>query len=104
MLMTRVETLREQARVLRSLAGSFDDEAIRSDLLSLAQRCEETAARIADSIRQAMSRPIDDPRQSKALPKETPSRISTIPEGGSISGRADRVDAAVPTTKPDQTE
>ncbi len=65
MLMTRVQTLREQARVLRSLAGSFDDETIRTDLLSLAQQCEQTAARIAESIRETMSRPIDDQRPPK---------------------------------------
>jgi hypothetical protein len=60
--MTRVETLREQARVLRSLAGSFDDDVIRNDLATLARRCEETAVRIEASIRQNLSRPIDDRR------------------------------------------
>ncbi len=60
--MTRVETLREQARVLRSLAGSFDDPGIRKDLTALAERCEQMAARIEESIRQTMSRPIDDRR------------------------------------------
>ncbi len=63
--MTRVQTLREQARVLRALAGSFDDETIRTDLLSLAERCEETAARIAESIRETMSRPIHAQRPPK---------------------------------------
>ena len=60
--MTRVETLREQARVLRSLAGSFDDETIRGDLTALAERCAEMALRIEESAREALSRPIDDRR------------------------------------------
>jgi hypothetical protein len=61
--MTRVQTLREQARVLRSLAGSFDDVTIRGDLTALAVRCEEMAVRIEESIRQGLSRPIDDRRR-----------------------------------------
>ena len=58
--MTRVQTLREQVRVLRSLAGSFDDESIRDDLTALAEHCEDMAARIEESIRRALSRPIND--------------------------------------------
>ena len=58
--MTRVETLREQASVLRALAASFDDPSIRTDLLRLAERCEELATRMAAAIQQASSRAIDD--------------------------------------------
>jgi hypothetical protein len=64
--MTRVQTLREQARVLRSLAGSFDDESIKGDLTALAERCEEMAMRIEEKIRHAMSRPIDHRRPPEA--------------------------------------
>ena len=48
--MTRVETLLEQASVLRTLADSFDDELIRADLLRAAERCEDLAKRIAAGI------------------------------------------------------
>jgi len=58
--MTRVETLREQASVLRALAASFDDASIRADLVRLAERCEELAARMAAAIQQTASRSIDD--------------------------------------------
>ena len=58
--MTRVETLREQAGILRSVAASFDDEVIRGDLIKLAERCEELAARMAATIQQTGSRPIDE--------------------------------------------
>ena len=37
------ETLREQARVLRSVATHFEAHLIREDLLRLAERCEELA-------------------------------------------------------------
>jgi hypothetical protein len=56
---TRVETLREQVRILRSLAASFDDKGIRDSLLGLAVRCEELAAQAEASIRAAMAKPID---------------------------------------------
>ncbi len=58
--MTRVETLREQASILRAVAASFDDDVIRNDLLRLAERCEELATRIAAAIQQNASRPISD--------------------------------------------
>ena len=41
--MERIRTLREQASVLRALAGSFDIQPIRNQLLDLAARCEELA-------------------------------------------------------------
>ena len=58
--MTRVETLREQASILRAVAITFDDEVIRADLLKLAERCEELAARMAVAIRHTASRPIGE--------------------------------------------
>jgi hypothetical protein len=39
----RITTLREQATVLRTLAGSFDIQTIRDQLLDLATRCDELA-------------------------------------------------------------
>jgi hypothetical protein len=63
--MTRVETLREQARVLRSLARSFDDNVIAQDLTKLAERCDELSAQIAQSIRRDLSKPIDDQKRNE---------------------------------------
>jgi hypothetical protein len=63
--MTRVETLREQARVLRSLASSFDAHVIAQDLTKLAERCEELAAQIEHSIRRDLSKPIDDQKKNE---------------------------------------
>jgi hypothetical protein len=58
--MTRVKTLREQAGVLRSLANSFDDIAIRRDLTNLAQQCEELAAQLEQRIREDLSKAKSD--------------------------------------------
>jgi hypothetical protein len=41
--MDRVEALREQAGILRSLATSFEAHALRDALLGIAKRCEELA-------------------------------------------------------------
>jgi len=41
--MTRAETFREQASVLRTLAKSFELPALRGDLIALAERCEALA-------------------------------------------------------------
>ena len=70
--MTRVETLREQASVLRTLADSFDDEAIRSELLRVAERCQELADRIAATIRSQGSRPIGDLGTAASQLRPTP--------------------------------
>lgn len=59
--MTRVQTLREQASVLRALARTFNDETIRSDLLGLADHCEELARRMAIVIEQKRAQPIAGP-------------------------------------------
>ena len=41
--MERIAQLREQAAILRSLAGSFDIQNIRDQLLDLAECCEAQA-------------------------------------------------------------
>jgi hypothetical protein len=56
--MTRIETLREQAHVMRALARSFESPALRSELMSLATRCEELAGEAAREISERQSRPI----------------------------------------------
>jgi hypothetical protein len=56
--MTRVDTLREQALVMRALAQTFDSPALRSELMVLAKRCEELAGEAAREISQRQSRPI----------------------------------------------
>jgi hypothetical protein len=63
--MTRVKTLRQQAGILRSLAGTVDDDAIGQDLTKFAERCEELAAQIAQSIRRDLSKPIDDQKRNE---------------------------------------
>ena len=40
---TEVAMLIEQARILRTLASTFDHPAIREDLLKLAEKCEALA-------------------------------------------------------------
>jgi hypothetical protein len=56
--MTRIETLREQAHVMRTLARSFDSPALRGELMALARRCEELAAEAAREIAERQSQPI----------------------------------------------
>ena len=56
--MQRAETLREQARTMRMIAGTFDEGTTRQDLLRLAERCDELATKIERSLREAMSMPI----------------------------------------------
>jgi hypothetical protein len=41
--MTKIKTLRDQARVLRTLADSFDIAEIRERLLDLARQCDALA-------------------------------------------------------------
>jgi hypothetical protein len=57
--MTRVGQLREQARILRTLAGSFDIPSIKEQLLALAARCEDLAASIEKTLKENLSGPID---------------------------------------------
>jgi hypothetical protein len=56
--MTRVETLREQALVMRALAKTFDSPALQSELMLLANRLEELAGEAVREISQRQSRPI----------------------------------------------
>jgi hypothetical protein len=48
--MYRVETLREQARILRTLAKFFDSPPLRGDVLVLAKRSDELAEEIVREI------------------------------------------------------
>ncbi len=66
--MTRVETLREQAGILRTLANSFDDAVIRGDLLRVADRCDDLANRIADALQREKSRSKADPPDVRLPP------------------------------------
>jgi len=56
--MERVATLREQASILRALAGSFDIAPIRNQLLDLAARCNELAQSIESNPENAGIDPI----------------------------------------------
>jgi hypothetical protein len=59
------EMLREQASVLRSLAGTFADDVICQDLVRLAERCEQLAAKAGSDTRKAPSNPIDAPTREE---------------------------------------
>ena len=50
-VMERIELLREQAAILRSLAHSFDVQTIREQLLDVAGHCEELAKSVAQNPR-----------------------------------------------------
>ena len=57
--MQRVQVLKEQAAILRSLARSFEAvPALREDLLRLGERCEQLAADVEREIRDRLRRPI----------------------------------------------
>jgi len=56
--MQRVETLRDQANLLRRLAESFELPQIKEDLLHLAARCDELAANVARALADERSRPV----------------------------------------------
>ena len=58
--MQRVETLREQANLLRRLADSFETPQIKEDLLNLAARCDQLAASVARLLADERARPIAD--------------------------------------------
>jgi hypothetical protein len=57
--MTRVGQLREQARVLRVLAASFDIPSIREELQALSERCDTLATSIEKTVKQNLLAPID---------------------------------------------
>jgi hypothetical protein len=57
--MTHVEQLREQARVLRALAGSFTTVRIQEQLTVIAAQCEEWAAAREQAIREGREPPVE---------------------------------------------
>ena len=56
-----VRMLREQAALLRTLAGSFDIRILRDRLLDIAAQCEELAKRIEENPQAAGLTPPDAP-------------------------------------------
>ena len=68
--MHRVQTLKEQADLLRRLADSFEMPRIKEDLLNLAERCDQLAAKAARELAEQGSRPLADVAKSGS--KETP--------------------------------
>ena len=48
-VMARLDMLREQAAILRSLAATIDIPKIRQDLLNLAARCDHLAKELEDN-------------------------------------------------------
>jgi hypothetical protein len=58
--MGRIETLREQADLLRRLAMSFDSPQIKQDLLGLAERCDRLAAKSSRGLAEQQMRPVAD--------------------------------------------
>lgn len=57
--MERIVVLREQAAVLRALAGSFDIDSIRRQLLDLASRVDELAKSMEQNPKAAGLSPSD---------------------------------------------
>lgn len=55
--MERIAMLREQASILRALAGSFDIPVIRDRLVELADRCDELASSIEENPQAAGIKP-----------------------------------------------
>jgi hypothetical protein len=64
--MEQIETLREQASIIRSLAKSFGQPVVRADLLLVAMRCEETAEEAESEIAERRARVIDGSRSTGA--------------------------------------
>ncbi len=57
--MERIVVLREQAAVLRALAGSFDIDSIRRQLLDLASQVDELAKSMEENPKAAGLSPSD---------------------------------------------
>jgi hypothetical protein len=57
--MTHVEQLREQARVLRTLAESFSTVRIREQLILIAAQCEEWADGREQALREGREPPVE---------------------------------------------
>ena len=64
--MDRMTQIREQIRLLRTLAASFDIPNIRDQLLDIATRCEAVAASIEAEHRDALQKPIADLKHPSA--------------------------------------
>lgn len=56
--MQRVDKLKDQANLLRRLADSFEVPQIKEDLMHLAARCDELAAKVARMLAEEQARPI----------------------------------------------
>ena len=50
--MRRIQTLRDQAELLRRLAANFDMPTIKADLMRLAERCDALADGLARELAQ----------------------------------------------------
>jgi hypothetical protein len=57
--MTHIEQLREQARVLRTLADSFTNIRIRGQLILIAAQCEEWADAREQALREGREPPLE---------------------------------------------
>ena len=57
--MTHAEQLREQAKVLRTLAASFDVARIRYQLIEIAAQCEEWATEREQALRDGREPPLE---------------------------------------------
>jgi hypothetical protein len=57
--MTHVEQLREQARVLRTLADSFTTIRIRDQLILIAAQCEEWADAREQALHEGREPPLE---------------------------------------------
>ncbi len=58
--MSDADMFMEQARILRSLATTFDVDSMKADLLRLAKRCEEFAR--AKRAKDQADSQVEDPR------------------------------------------
>jgi hypothetical protein len=57
--MKHVEQLREQSKVLRKLAESFDHAGMRRQLIEMAAQCEEWAAAREQALREGLEPPVE---------------------------------------------
>jgi len=56
--MERIASLREQESVLRTLAGSFDIQTIRDQLVDLASRCDMLAKSLEENPETVGTEPV----------------------------------------------
>ena len=57
--MTHTEQLREQAKVLRTLAVSFDSTRVKQQLIEIAAQCEEWAAAREQALHDGREPPVE---------------------------------------------